>query len=107
MGNHTRQVQRLHQWFVHWTNKLQNEQSKKIESKKRKRPLDDDGDGDDISEYSRETFQEDSSKNHSIQKIFETVDNQLIFSFQSFVDRSNDWHDNQPKRIRRDWFDKV
>ncbi len=55
LGNHTRQIKRLNEWFSYWTKKLQNEQPKKILQKKRKRLSDDDDDDD-------EDFTENSSK---------------------------------------------
>jgi len=51
LGNHTRQIKRLNEWFSYWRNKLQNEQPKTILRKKRKRLEDDD-----------EDFTENSSK---------------------------------------------
>lgn len=44
LGNHTRQVCRLNEWFAHWTKRLQNEQPKQLTGKKRKRAALDDGD---------------------------------------------------------------
>jgi hypothetical protein len=44
LGNHTRQVHRLNEWFSYWTRKLHNEQPNK-----RKRSFNDDDDNDDES----------------------------------------------------------
>jgi hypothetical protein len=52
LGNHTRQVKRLNEWFSYWTMKLHNEQPKQ---KKRKRISDEDFD-DDSSKYLRRKF---------------------------------------------------
>ncbi len=62
LGNHTKQIKRLHEWFSYWRNKLQNEQPKKILPKKRKHLSDDDDD---------EDFTENSSK-YSHRKIKES-----------------------------------
>ncbi|CAM4778548.1 unnamed protein product [Rotaria magnacalcarata] len=54
LGNHTRQMKRLDEWFSYWRKKLQNDQPKKQNSrKKRKRIADDD--------YSDEDFSNDSN----------------------------------------------
>ncbi|CAF4354288.1 unnamed protein product, partial [Rotaria socialis] len=54
LGNHTRQMKRLNEWFSYWRKKLQSDQPKKQNSrKKRKRIADDD--------YSDEDFSNDSN----------------------------------------------
>ncbi|CAF2782624.1 unnamed protein product [Rotaria sp. Silwood2] len=56
LGNHTRQIKRLNEWFSYWTKKLHNEQpKKKAQRKKRKRLVDDDD------EYYDENFSNDSN----------------------------------------------
>jgi len=56
LGNHTKQIRRLNEWFIHWTKKLRNDQSKKPIRKGRKRRKDYDDDNSD------EDFIDDSSK---------------------------------------------
>ncbi|CAF3402597.1 unnamed protein product [Rotaria socialis] len=52
LGNHTKQIRRLNEWFFHWANKLRNHPSKKITRKgrKRTRDYDDNSDEDFINE---------------------------------------------------------
>jgi hypothetical protein len=52
LGNHTKQIQRLNEWFLHWTKKLHNEQPKKV-SRKRRRNYDDNSDEDFIDDSSK------------------------------------------------------
>ncbi|CAF0847203.1 unnamed protein product [Rotaria sordida] len=57
LGNHTRQIKRLNEWFSYWTKKLHNEQpKKKVLRKKRKRLAYDDD------EYFDENFSNDSNR---------------------------------------------
>ncbi|CAF2665735.1 unnamed protein product [Rotaria sp. Silwood2] len=52
LGNHTKQIRRLNEWFLYWTKKLRNEPSKKMTRKgrKRARDYDDNSDEDFISD---------------------------------------------------------
>jgi hypothetical protein len=56
LGNHTKQIRRLNDWFSHWTKKLKNEQPKKPVRKGRKRGRNNDEDNSD------EDFIDDSSR---------------------------------------------
>ena len=62
LGNHTYQVKRLNEWFSYWTKRLQNEQPKRILSKKRKRPSNDDDFSENSSKYAQ--------RKHSLRLIF-------------------------------------
>ncbi|CAF3692369.1 unnamed protein product [Rotaria sp. Silwood1] len=64
LGNHTRQIKHLNEWFSYWTKKLHNEQPQKKVSRKKRKCLADDDDDDD---YSDKNFSNDSNTffNHS------------------------------------------
>lgn len=55
LGNHTKQIRRLNEWFLYWTKKLRNEPSKKNQRKgrKRRRDYEDNSDEDFITESSK------------------------------------------------------
>lgn len=55
LGNHTRQIKRLNEWFTYWTTKLQTEPLGKIERIKRKRPFDEEDDDGDSSKSKKKT----------------------------------------------------
>ncbi|CAF0829516.1 unnamed protein product [Adineta steineri] len=74
LGNHTRQVKRLNEWFSYWTEKLQNEQPKKSIGKKRKRARNDDD-----NEDSSEDFDDNSNMSYGSYYHSKPEHPQLIF----------------------------
>ncbi|CAF1459355.1 unnamed protein product, partial [Adineta steineri] len=46
LGNHTKQIRRLNEWFLHWTKKLHNDKPQKTTRKGRKRARDNDDNSD-------------------------------------------------------------
>ncbi|CAF0829067.1 unnamed protein product [Adineta ricciae] len=73
LGNHTRQINRLNEWFSYWTRKLHNEQPKNLSGKKRKRTMSDDDDD------SSETFDDNSNMSYSNCAHIKPEHPQLIF----------------------------